>query len=85
MNLCRGVVGQGEGCPTQPLRTSPALLAATTTRRCLTGDRVLHLALTLVRTIVSEHAHLALLVATLARPAWGTGAAAIDGIAGGIV
>lgn len=34
---------------------------------------------------MSKHAHLALLVATLARPAGSTGAAAIDGIAGGIV
>lgn len=38
-----------------------------------------------MQTIVSKHAHLALLVATLARPAWSTGTAAIDGIAGGIV
>lgn len=77
--------GKAKVAPRPKRRTSPTLLATTTTRRRLAGDRVLHLALTLVRAVVSEGSRLAFLIAALARPAGCTGAAATDGIAGGIV
>lgn len=65
--------------------TSPSLLAETATRRRLTSDHVVLVALALELAVVSKASRLALLVTVLSRPAGRTGAVAIDGIAGGIV